>query len=876
MSAGTVGFTDTRKDTNHIGRVISRIIEARKLAEEERAYAESIANRYQTSLEEAGIERGYFFKKALRWKFGGEFKQKKLAQVSTWKTRGGLLKTALTGKSGKNKLSKFERSQAIFDMFKANDKPKTFRDKFRPLYEGFVDDPMLRPMSHWVKPGTAKKIQKATTRKKRVSKEDILDSLGAVTESIQKIAESISEKNKVVADQMIHSSVLQGMMHEQLKSNADSLDNKLQKIINALSNQTEFEKETLKKAENRRAENKLERQKDVASIVNFDNLLTKEDESKISATSAQDVEFQQMAAYEQPDIPKAESGAIFSGPDSGYLAELHGDEVVVPINNNYTQGEPSAVDGKVRPKPNGKVRPKPKQSIIPKYETGTSVGTSSQNKDTSPITAKFGFNATKNIIGVGGGGTTESTKLTQSMMDVMSLPMMATGGSLLAATSMYMQRMAGEGVNIAPEIEKVARPIASVFGLPSSLTRVAKKSTQKKGAGREEETGESKKNIISKLIDGFGELMKKLSEGVNRPTPPPGPGNGEEIDYSNLQAGDVSSTAGKVATLYDEMRDLGFTPEASKRLISEIGREGGMQNANLFGTHTDPAAGIPNTGMISWNQTRRDKLIAEAKKAGVWDESKGQFKVSAEALRFQVRFLRNEMATGNADMQETLRLLTDTGANPAEISRRLRDDVIIYRTDAGYSGGPDPEYGSVRNKEWYNRLKLNEDLERTRQQSTTPPSSQPVQLGQAITNNYGLGLHQERTFIHPQYGEIKAHKTDKGFDFYGPGFKNRLDMSPSNPQAKSIVDYFTSTNGGQQIAPPSSSRTQREQDVSSISRPSGGRSSGGGLTILNTGGGQQVASAGSSPYPSGDTSGAESGENPTQNFYSNPFSIGVG
>ena len=184
MSAGTQGFTDTRKDTNHIGAVISKVLEARQLADDERKYAEAQAEKYQTSLEESGIQRGYFFKKALKWKFGGEFKAKKQAQLQTWKSRADLFKSAATGKSGKNNLNKFERSQAIFDMFKASDKPKTFRDKFKPLYEGFVDDPMTRPQSHWVKPGTAKKIQKATSRSNRVSKEDILNSLSAITDSI--------------------------------------------------------------------------------------------------------------------------------------------------------------------------------------------------------------------------------------------------------------------------------------------------------------------------------------------------------------------------------------------------------------------------------------------------------------------------------------------------------------------------------------------------------------------------------------------------------------------------------------------------------------------------------------------------------------------
>ena len=39
-------------------------------------------------------------------------------------------------------------------------------------------------------------------------------------------------------------------------------------------------------------------------------------------------------------LPKAEEGAAFSGPDSGYQATLHGTEAVIPLNNgggNFVQ-----------------------------------------------------------------------------------------------------------------------------------------------------------------------------------------------------------------------------------------------------------------------------------------------------------------------------------------------------------------------------------------------------------------------------------------------------------------------------------------------------------------------------------------------------------
>ncbi|MFM7988009.1 MAG: hypothetical protein ACKPKO_52715, partial [Candidatus Fonsibacter sp.] len=38
----------------------------------------------------------------------------------------------------------------------------------------------------------------------------------------------------------------------------------------------------------------------------------------------------QYASAQQTKIPQAQRGGIFSGPESGYIVELHGNEVVIP------------------------------------------------------------------------------------------------------------------------------------------------------------------------------------------------------------------------------------------------------------------------------------------------------------------------------------------------------------------------------------------------------------------------------------------------------------------------------------------------------------------------------------------------------------------
>jgi len=76
MAAGTVSYTDTRGNKDYLGiianQIGNRIKQASDMAAEERAYASKQAEKNNTSLEEAGIGRGYFFRRALGSRFGGD------------------------------------------------------------------------------------------------------------------------------------------------------------------------------------------------------------------------------------------------------------------------------------------------------------------------------------------------------------------------------------------------------------------------------------------------------------------------------------------------------------------------------------------------------------------------------------------------------------------------------------------------------------------------------------------------------------------------------------------------------------------------------------------------------------------------------------
>ena len=76
MAASTVAYTDTTGNKDYLGMIAGqigrRLKEASDMASDERGYAEKKAEEGGTSLSEAGIGKGYFFRRALGSRFGGD------------------------------------------------------------------------------------------------------------------------------------------------------------------------------------------------------------------------------------------------------------------------------------------------------------------------------------------------------------------------------------------------------------------------------------------------------------------------------------------------------------------------------------------------------------------------------------------------------------------------------------------------------------------------------------------------------------------------------------------------------------------------------------------------------------------------------------
>jgi len=780
MTAGTEGFTYYGGNRDFLGDLVSKVLAARELAKSERNIAEQVAEQNQTSLEEAGISKGFFFRKALQHEFGGNYITDKKESVKNLFSKRKLLGEILTGKKSGKKISKTERVDAIFDLFKGGNKKSKvdrFLSRYKDIkgrYKAEIDDPMVKPQSPLV-PNRRKKIKSATAGAgKRISKEQLFTALTSIVESLNKTAEALGKSTSEVSTGIIRSANSISDVAEQIKVRSSTIEDKLDTLISAINNQTQVQKQSADKAKDIIREKKVENIRDVSGTEAFDDLSTPEDETQNvqpttqitniqnvipAATSAQAIEQQQMDAYNN-QMPQAERGGIFSGPDSGYNVRLHGDEVVVPLDNNYTQGQPSAVDGIKRPKP--------------RYERGTPGVTNNY----SSVGGKFGFGIT-NMTGIAKGGTTQSSALAQPLVDAMSLSMMAAGGSILAATTNYISRIGGEGANIKPDLDRITRPIADVFGLPPSIVSKTKSRVKPAGTTKDKEKdGKSKSNIIAKMSEGFAKFLENMGEKINDPNDNPPPGGA-------AQPADIT----------------GNEKELLKRLmISEAGGEG-IEGMAMVGQSVLNRASLIQSGTVGAGKFN-------AKSGSVTDVIQAPLQYQPYAQGKLNRALSSEE---NARAEEAYNLLM----NMPEFKKRIKQafnltdkQVQFGAASTGfrnYDAGADIDESQQVNEFRAGRHTFNtagnaglrtasSDVKVEQPSATPTPPTSKKQLGQSITNNYGLAVGKERVFNHPEYGEIKAHKTRVGFDFYKGNVK--LNMSENNPQAKSIVDYFTSTNGG--------------------------------------------------------------------------------
>lgn len=111
--------------------------------------------------------------------------------------------------------------------------------------------------------------------------------------------------------------------------------------------------------------------------------------------------------------------------------------------------------------------------------------------------------------------------------------------------------------------------------------------------------------------------------------------NNKELTKSNLMLG-----------TYSAFVKAGFTDGQARYLIGEVNRENEFATRYLFGTHGDKGNNKTNLGFISWQGTRKDKLVSYLNQQGI-KATHSSIPQTQESLDAMAKFLMTEIKQGD-------------------------------------------------------------------------------------------------------------------------------------------------------------------------------------------------------------------------------------
>ena len=321
-------------------------------------------------------------------------------------------------------------------------------------------------------------------------------SLSASLDSVKKRLNETQEGLITVKDGVLN-------LHKQLEVSNDVLENKLDQIIAALRDQTFLQQRREDREESKELEEAAEKREkewstQVAQKVAEDE---KEFQDRLQAAEMEDaiedaLDDDDLPVNEGPDGKGFKWGGIASGPDSGYWAKLHGDELITPLDNNFTQGEQLASEA-------------PININFPKGDNS--------NTMTPRMTS---FNRSS-----GGNKSIKFEDRTKNIVKAMELPFKTTGISLM--------QMLGDTIRNTPifgaqttNIKSVAEPVADAFGISNSIANNALSiaSSQQDENKRREETKNYRTSKTKKpWWQSIADLFKR-----DEPEPEPEEDNNDE------------------------------------------------------------------------------------------------------------------------------------------------------------------------------------------------------------------------------------------------------------------------------------------------------------------------------------------------------------
>ena len=314
-------------------------------------------------------------------------------------------------------------------------------------------------------PGQPKVTNTAARTKGVVVKDQQLGNfLAAVALSLSSSLNTINKKLDDTSEGIIAAKDGIDATHKKLEQHSDSLESKLDDIIDALRFANQREKELKDEREGQAKRDELKKATDLSNANAV--IMNDMDRQEIRDMQAEDIaEDDRGPIGDQLELPinagedgrGFQDGGIASGPDSGYLAVLHGDEAVIPLDNNYTQGEKSALTNPVTP--NTPMASNP----LPMMERGNNLD--SMNPKMLPwkglARPSVSHSHTVNVGGSSVGGT--------DLAAAIQLPSKAAGIVTMGLMGEVLKN-AKLPPGVTAHIKSISSPIASAFGISDIMS----------------------------------------------------------------------------------------------------------------------------------------------------------------------------------------------------------------------------------------------------------------------------------------------------------------------------------------------------------------------------------------------------------------------
>ena len=288
----------------------------------------------------------------------------------------------------------------------------------------------------------------------KVREEKLGKFLAAILLSITKSLASINKKVDETEEGVIVAKDGIAATHKQLEDNSDMLATKLDAIIDALRIQTDAQRRESDRLEGYMKEATLEQEEDRSDATKI--RMADEDDQEFALKMEEDDRERQADIQDneqQLNIPIATGengegfakGGIVSGPDDGYLALLHGDEMITSLDNNWTQGQTLATNP-IMSAETGLMPGNNPKSMTPKFSPAPAISSPKASVDSS-----------------GGDGT-------NLLAQAMELPAKAAG---IVTMGLIGEALAKTNVpgSVVPEIQSTISPIASAFGVTDVVSQ---------------------------------------------------------------------------------------------------------------------------------------------------------------------------------------------------------------------------------------------------------------------------------------------------------------------------------------------------------------------------------------------------------------------